>query len=345
MKILLHSDHLRMVEKSGMGRAIYHQIKALEDNQIPYTTNKKEDYDIIHINTVFPSSFFTSKFAKLSGKKVVYHAHSTEEDFKNSFLGSNLFAPIYKRWIMSCYNSGDLIITPTPYSKRILEGYGLKKPIVSISNGIDLDSFCKDDQGAKRFRAKYNFNESDKIIISAGLYIERKGILDFVELAKLMPEYKFVWFGYTNLNTVSNQVKKAVNTKLPNLYFPGYVCKEELQDAYSGSDLFMFLTKEETEGIVLLEALAMKIPVLIRDIPIYEGWLTDGENVYKGSDIPEFQRKITGILNSEYPSLVEMGYTVVQEKNIKAVGKQLIKEYKKLMASSMEYTLTDAFYS
>lgn len=332
MKILLHSDHLKMVEKSGVGRAIYHQKKALEENNVSYTTAKKEDFDIVHINTVFPSSLRMSKKSKARGKKVVYHAHSTEEDFKNSFRGSNLIAPLFKKWLMKCYNSGDLIITPTPYSKRLLEGYGLKKPIVSISNGIDLSYFAKDNEGRKHFRDKYNFNEKDKIIVSVGLYIERKGILDFVELAKSMPEYKFIWFGHTNLNTVSSDVKKAVKTKLPNLFFPGYVSRKELRDAYSGSDLFLFITHEETEGIVLLEALAMKIPVLIRDIPVYDGWFIDGENVYKGNNILEFERRIKGILNKELSSLVENGYKVAKDRDIKTIGQQLENEYKKLMS-------------
>lgn len=340
MKILLHSDHLKMVEKSGVGRAILHQKKALEENNITYTTDKKEDYDIVHINTVFPSSYYMSKIAKAKGKLVVYHAHSTEEDFKNSFRGSNIAAPLFKKWLIKCYNSGDLIITPTPYAKKVLEGYGLKKPIVSISNGIDINYFTKDDEGGKHFREKYDFSENDKIIVSVGLYIERKGILDFVELAKTMPEYKFIWFGYTNLNTVSNKVKMAVKTKLPNLYFPGYVSREELRDAYSGSNLFLFLTHEETEGIVLLEALAMKIPALIRDIPIYEGWLKDGKNVYKGNDMFQFQSKIKSILNQELPSLTENGYKVAQERNIKKVGKQLIQEYESLMVQTKAYSIT-----
>ncbi len=331
MKILLYSGHLRLVEKSGVGRAIYHQKKALEENNVSYTTDKKEDYDIIHINTIFLSSFLTALLAKAKGKKIVYHAHSTEEDFKNSFLCSNIIAPLYKKWIMKCYNGSDLIITPTPYSKSLLEGYGLKKPIVSISNGIDLEYFERKEEYKEKFRDKYHFTKEDKIIVSAGLYIERKGILDFVELAKAMPDYKFIWFGYTNLNTVSNRVKKAVKTKLPNLYFPGYVCREELREAYGGSDLFLFLTHEETEGIVLLEALAMKIPILIRDIPIYDEWLVDGRDVYKGNGLIQFQSKIEGIVNQELPSLVENGHKAVTERSIKAVGVQLKDEYKKLM--------------
>ena len=331
MKILLYSGHLRLVEKSGVGRAIYHQQEALKVNEVSYTTDKKEEYDIIHINTIFLSSFFMALVAKAKGKKIVYHAHSTEEDFRNSFLCSNLLAPLYKKWIIKCYNSGDLIVTPTLYSKNLLEGYGLKKPIVSISNGIDLEYYKRNEGDRSKFREKYHLREEDKVVISAGLYIERKGILDFVELAKTMPDYKFIWFGYTNLNTVSPRVKKAVNTKLPNLFFPGYVCREELREAYAGSDLFLFLTHEETEGIVLLEALAMKTPVLIRDIPIYEESLVDGRDVYKGKNLLQFQHNIQGIINGELPSLVEPGYKVVNERSIKAVGAQLKEEYAKMM--------------
>ncbi|MDI2588438.1 glycosyltransferase [Psychrobacillus sp. NEAU-3TGS] len=331
MKVLLYAKNLRLVEKSGVGRAIYHQQKALEENNIPYTMDHLEDFDIVHINTVFPSSLLMSKAARARGKMVVYHAHSTEEDFKNSFRGSNLVAPLFKKWLMRCYDSGDLIITPTSYSKRLLEGYGLKKPIVHISNGIDLDYFSKREEYSKRFREKYQLKETDKVIVSVGLFIERKGIVDFVKLARLLPEYTFMWFGYTNLNTVSNSVKKAVETQLPNLHFPGYVSREELRDAYSGSDLFLFLTHEETEGIVLLEALAMKLPVLIRDIPIYQDWLRDQEHVYKANILEQFKQIIIGILDKELPSLVEGGYAVVVERDIKTIGQQLGNEYRKLL--------------
>ena len=58
--------------------------------------------------------------------------------------------------------------------------------------------------------------------MSVGLTIERKGVCDFVELAKRMPQYKFIWFGETNLDTVPLNVRKAVETKLPNLCFAGY---------------------------------------------------------------------------------------------------------------------------
>lgn len=323
MKILLHSGHYKLIEKSGVGRAIKHQIKALELNNIPYTTNPKESFDIVHINTIFPESYLLSRKAKRLGKKVIYHAHSTEEDFKNSFLFSNQLAPIFKKWISKCYSSADLIVTPTPYAKQLLDGYGLGKPVVAISNGIDLDFFKRNEEDVVHFRERFHISKDEKVIISVGLYIERKGIIDFVELARKLPQYKFIWFGYTNLNTVPGKIRAAVETKLDNLIFAGYVASDVLNQAYSGSDLFLFPTYEETEGIVLLEALAMELPILIRDIPIYHEWLVDGVNIYKAKDLDQFQSKITAILEKEVPTLVDMGYKVAQKRDLKTIGKQL----------------------
>lgn len=72
---------------------------------------------------------------------MIYHAHSTEEDFRNSFIGSNQLAPLVKKYLISLYSKADHLITPTPYSKTLLEGYGIKVPISAISNGIDLSRF------------------------------------------------------------------------------------------------------------------------------------------------------------------------------------------------------------
>ena len=327
MKILLHSDKMKQIEKSGVGRAIKHQMKALELNNVEYTLNPKDDYDIVHINTIFPESYMMGIRAKRKGKKVIFHAHSTEEDFKNSFILSNQVAPAFKVWLKIVYSSADLVLTPTPYSKKLLENYDLGKPIVDISNGIELEFFKKDEEKGNDFRKKYKFTKDDKIIISVGLYIERKGILDFVEMAKKLPQYKFIWFGYTNLNTVPLKIKEAVTTKLDNLYFPGYVSRDILKGAYSTADLFWFPTHEETEGIVLLEALAMRTPTLIRDIPIYEDWLEDGKNIYKAKNMTEFEEKIKNIVENKLPNLTEEGYKIAESKDIKKIGEQLKQIY------------------
>ena len=150
-------------------------------------------------------------------------------------------------------------------------------------------------------------------------------------MAKKLKDYKFVWFGYTNLNTVPSKIREAVETKLDNLYFPGYVERDILKGAYSSADLFWFPTLEETEGIVLLEALAMKIPVLIRDIPIYEEWLEDGVNIYKASNIMGFEEKIRDIVEKKLPDLTNEGYKIAKDRDIKIIGSKLKEIYEDVL--------------
>ncbi len=330
MKVLLYSEGQKLLAKSGIGKALEHQKQALQMNNVDFTLNPNDNFDVVHINTFGPGSYLFAKKAKKHGKRVVVHAHSTEEDFKNSFLFSNQIAPLYKKWLIKMYNSGHVIITPTDYSKKLLEAYGIKKPIYAISNGIDLEFYKTNENTNDTFREKYGFAPDDKIVMGVGLYIERKGILDFVEIAKRMPQYKFIWFGSLNLKLVPHNIKEAVKTKLPNLSFPGYINSKELKEAYRETDLFFFSTQEETEGIVLLEALASKQKVLVRDIDIYREWFKEDIHVYKGRTVDEFEIKINDILEGKLPDITENAYKLAQEKDIKNIGKQLKEVYESL---------------
>ena len=333
MKICLYTEGFERVKNSGLGRVIEHQMTALENENIEYTLNPKDDYDILHINTWFLKSYFVAKKAKKKGKKVVYHAHSTEEDYKNGFILAKQTSKLIKWWLIKCYSLGDVIVTPTIYSKRLLENYkGLEnKKIYAISNGIDLSFFEANKKYGEEFRKKYNYKKDDKVIVGIGLYIERKGIVDFVELAKRMPEYKFIWFGYSPLAAATAPVRRAVNTKLPNLKFAGYVEKETIRAALNGCDLYVFPTLEETEGIPIIEAMACKSPAIVRDIPIFDEWLVDGKNMYKAKDVDAFEIKIKKILNKELASVTNNYKSVVEERDLNNIGKQLKEVYEEVL--------------
>lgn len=331
MKVLLYAKNQRVVSKSGVGKAMSMQKEALLANGVEVTENSDENYDVVHINTIFPSDYKMAKRAKKEGKKVVYHAHSTQEDFRNSFIGSNLAAPLFKRWIMKCYQLGDIILTPTEYSKTLLKNYGIQKPIYAISNGVDTTLFQKNMLVREDFRRKYGLSQNDKVIMSVGLYFERKGILDFVELAEQMSEYKFIWFGYTPDIQIPSKVRKAIHKSLPNLIFAGYVPKEELINAYSSCDLFFFPSYEETEGIVVLEALSSEIPVLLRDIPVYESWLENRKDVYKGKTNEDFSELIKDILEKRIPILTWNGRKRALERDVNCQAQKLNKYYEQLV--------------
>ncbi|MGI6008030.1 MAG: glycosyltransferase family 4 protein [Ruminococcus sp.] len=319
MKIYIYKGGLSVVSKSGVGSAIRHQEQMLRETGAPLAENWKEA-SVIHINTVFPDAAFAAYAARKQGKKVVYYGHSTMEDFCDSFIGSNRAAAFFKKWICRCYSLGDVILTPTEYSRRLLTGYGLKPRIYAVTNGVDTGFFHKDAEMGRAFRRKYRIPDHRKAVISAGHLIPRKGIFDFLKLAAGMPEVLFIWFGGGNLWAVPPAVKRAIKKKTENVIFAGYVKPEELKAAYCGADAFAFFSYEETEGIVVLEALACEIPVIVRDIPVYEDWLKNGVHVYKAGDIEEFRQGLESVFYKDCSDMTGAGRKLAEEHSIRQTG-------------------------
>jgi 1,2-diacylglycerol-3-alpha-glucose alpha-1,2-glucosyltransferase len=327
MKVLLYFEGQETIKKSGIGRALKHQQKALSLVNVETTTNPHDDYDLLHINTIYLGSNKMVKAARKAKKPVVYHAHSTKEDFRNSFIGSNQFAWLFKAWIKHLYKKGDVIITPTPYSKRLLESYGIKNKICAISNGIDLTRFKKDLNKEAIFRQKYNIDANKKVIVSVGLWLQRKGILDFMEVAKKLPEYQFIWFGETPLASIPGKIVHAVKNPPANVIMAGYVTGDVLEGAFSGADAFFFPSYEETEGIVILEAMASSQTVIARNIPVYSPWLIDKMNCYLGFNNDEFVDLITKVVTKQYPSTGESALKTVKERDLSIIGSRLVEAY------------------
>ncbi|HHU27543.1 TPA: glycosyltransferase family 4 protein [bacterium] len=336
MKVLLYFELAKAISKSGIGRALKHQQKALSLVGVETTTDPNDDYDLLHINTVMLNSNRIINKARKKGVPVVYHAHSTKEDFQNSYIFSNQVAGLFKKWIVRLYKKGDVIITPTPYSKSLLEGYGIKNKIVAISNGIDLTRFKKDVEKEKIFKEKYNIPEGKKVIVAVGLWIKRKGILDFMEVAKRLPEYQFIWFGQSSLASIPREVRKAVTNPPSNVIMAGYVSGDVIEGAFSGSDAFFFPSYEETEGIVILEALASSQTIVVRDIPVYNPWLVDGVNCYLGKNNDDFVRLLHDVVENKLPPTGEKGLETAKERDLKIIGQKLLETYQEAIKINNE---------
>ncbi len=124
MKTCIYQGSIRLVEKSGVGRAIHQQIRELQIAGSEQGDLNDPETAVVHINTAFPDSVAAALKAKRHGKKVIWYEHSTGEDFENSFRLSNVADSIFRRWLVWCYAKADAIITPTEYSRDIIRGYG-----------------------------------------------------------------------------------------------------------------------------------------------------------------------------------------------------------------------------
>ncbi|MBN2518025.1 MAG: glycosyltransferase family 4 protein [Candidatus Altiarchaeota archaeon] len=333
MKVCLYLEANDLLGQSGIGTAIIRQQQALEKAGVEFTTNPADkDYDLIHINTFLPKSLLYAKRMKKQGKRVILHAHTLDVDTKNSFTLSNEIMPFLKRYLRYFYSQADHIICPSEYAKNMLIQYGLRNNMSVVSNGVDLGRFSFDEKKRAAYRERYNLE--GMVPFSVGHVFLRKGVRSFVGVAKSFPN-TFVWFGkvYSKFLVSSREVEELIRKRPENVIFTGYV--DDILAAYCAGDVFFFPSQAETQGIVILEAMACERPVLIRDLPVFDGWLKHDHDCLKAKNDEEFVLYLDKLINEGglRKRLVSNAKETVKEHSLEKVGLELKSVYEKVLGS------------
>ena len=334
LRVLMPRGLGSLARQSGIGAAMRHQETAVRSLGHQVVTNPLRPFDVVHLNTPFPDTPLIARWARLWRRPVLMWAHSTEDDFRDSFPGANAVAPLFRRWLAHLYRRGDAVVTPSEYSRELISApkYGLSAPVHVLSNGVDTTYFRPDPSARERLRASLDLPQDATVVISVGMQLVRKGILDWVEVARRLPEVTFVWYGSTDERLLTADVRRALATAPANARFPGYVSAETLRESYCGADAFCFLTKEETEGIVLWEALACEVPVLVRAIPLYRDRMPDGVLTHQvAGDGPGFAgdvaERLSGLLAGELSDLTRAGRRAAEDVDLHQVARDLQQIY------------------
>jgi 1,2-diacylglycerol-3-alpha-glucose alpha-1,2-glucosyltransferase len=326
-----------MIRKSGVWTAFQAQRRALENIGVEVVTDPaRKDYDILHLHAYGPRSFYYLKRAKKAGKKVVVHAHSIGSyDLKDGFIFTNQIAPLYERYLHYYYSCGDSIFTPSARAKELLLAKGLAEPIKVVNNCIDSKRFCFSPE--KRRSKRKDLSLTRFTIIVSGNVIPRKGVVDFIEVARMLPQFDFVWYGQRwKFLAFHPRVEQKIKERPRNLLLPGFV--HDMQAALSGGDLFFFPSYGENQPMVLLEAAARGLPLIVRDLPEYRGWLEDGENCLKGCCKEEFVELIVRVAadGKLRERLSQGARATAEEYSLKRVGERLMGLYSSLLTGEVE---------
>lgn len=148
---------------------------------------------------------------------------------------------------------GMTIVTPSKWLKNIIEQSYLKDYKVNvIHNGINLDVFHPRESD---FREKYHLQSKYILLGVSYAWDNKKGLDDFLELAKRLPEkYQIVLVG------TDDKVDSMLPMNITSIHRTHN--QEELAEIYTAADLFVNPTKEENYPTVHMEALACGTPVV-----------------------------------------------------------------------------------
>lgn len=316
----------RFIGVNGALIATLTQAKVMQNYVRILFNNYGKNYDILHSHGCFPYTFRMVKRGIKLKKPIVISAHQTHHDIDKSFLFSKQLSLSFKQYIRRYYKVADVIICPTENSKKIVQNeLRIKKPIKLISNGVDVSKFQHSKMRRSQFREKYDLHSPT--VMCVGMPTRRKGFFDFIQISKSLNDLSFLWVGQRAFPLI--QPNYIINGN--NLIMPGFV--DDIISAYSGGDVFCFPSYYEGEGIVVFEAMSCGLPVIIRDLPVYEGRFIDGKNCLKARNNNEFVEKIEYLIDnpSERKRIAVNGLKTAKEFDINKTAKNLFKVYLELI--------------
>lgn len=333
------------MEKSLIGSGVYSSATRLAEKLKEYgiktdVNGNTPPYDIYHFQTSLPQSFWKAKLlSKRKNRKyqIVITGHTTIEDFRNSFLFSNRIDFALIPYLTKFYSYADYLIAVSDYNRDILLRYGYDpSQIQVISNGIDLTKNRKNPALRAKARTTLGISDEQLLVITVGWCIYRKAPDIFTEVALSVPEHIFLWIGkYVALGTIAHSSllrdKFQSARKATNLRFTGYVSRLTLEALWNAADVFLYVSREENQGIALLESLAYgKVPV-VRDHPVFN-WLTTEKNCLKGETVKDFSKQIRRLASDR--NLMEIlqsnGESVLKNHDINKSVKKLARLYSEI---------------
>lgn len=209
------------------------------------------------------------------------------------------FLSWYLRWF---YNQATLLTCPTETTKKSMLPMGILKPIIPISNGVDLEQFFPYYPKVE-LRKKYRIPQNLPVVLYVGRFDKDKQVETLIEAAALVLKKQNVFFVFCgngkqkeNYRKIIKKLKIAKNTKV--LGFLGH--EKEMPQIYQLPDLFATASPIETQGIVVLEAMASALPIVGANGGALPEAILPGKNGYlfRVGDSQDLALKILKIINN-----------------------------------------------
>ena len=298
-----------------------------------------ENFSLIHVQTPFAAHYAGIKLARRQGIPVIatYHTHFEEYLFHYlPIVPRRALRGLARRTARGQCNALDAIVVPSQPMAETLRNYGVTTPLHVIPTGLPESQFIRGD--GKRFRAIHNIGAERKIALFVGRAAFEKNIGFLLEVAaharQQQPDLLLVIAGEGP--ALENLQRKAKQLNLNNhVLFVGYLPRESgLRDCYAAADVFTFASRTETQGLVLLEAMAVGLPVLALPELGAAEIITPQRGAIPATDAPEvFADQLVALINQpeRLATLGHEGIAFAREWNAAAQAKRLASLYRELV--------------
>lgn len=266
---------------------------------------RNEQYDIIHIQTPFVAHYLGVKLSKLLNIPCVETYHTFFEEYLYHYVPlvpKKLMRIIAKRFSRHQGNSLNGMVVPSHPMLGVLRSYDITTYSEVIPTGIEPESFVPGDRAL--FRSSYNIPQDRPVLLFVGRVAHEKNIGFLLKmLCEVRKEISDVLFVVAGEGPARGSLEKEAGELglNDNVMFIGYLDRHtELNSCYRSADIFIFSSRTETQGLVLLEAMAQGVPVVstaelgTRDV------LQEGQGVWIArEELSDFSEKVIKMLRND----------------------------------------------
>lgn len=282
------------VAGQGVGAATHELIHLLEHHahhalRIQLNTSKRAD--IAHVHTVHPLSYTQMVMAH---QPRVMHVHFLPDTLEGSIQLSPPFDKLFANYVLKMYKTAEELVVVNPIFIQDLVRYGFDPAhITYLPNVVNPKAFYPIDTCDALTLERYDIDPNTFNIISVGQVQTRKGVSDFIDVAKKLPQYQFYWAGGFSFGAFTDgykELKESMEAPPENVHFLDIVPREEMNALYNAVDVLFMPSYAELFPMAVIEAVNSGLPVLLRDLPLYEViYFTD---YLRGKNNDEFAKQL-----------------------------------------------------
>jgi len=224
-------------------------------------------FDLLHIHTPFVAHYVGTALARRLRVPVIESYHTFFEQYLDKYVPlvpSAWLRLAARRFSAAQCNAVHALAVPSHAMLEILLSYGVKVPARVVPTGIELDQFGSGD--GERFRRQHDIPVDRPVLVHVGRLAFEKNV-DFLlrVMTRVVPRFPGLLLVIAGEGP-SRRSLEVLTDRLrlrDNVTFLGYLDRDgPLEDCYSAGDAFIFASRTETQGLVLLESMALGVPVI-----------------------------------------------------------------------------------
>lgn len=300
-----------------------------------------QGFGLVHVHTPFVAHYAGLALARRLGVPCIATYHTYFEEYLHHYLP---FLPraasraLARRFSRRQCNALDALVVPSRPMAEVLQDYGVTQPLHVLPTGLPASRFAQGD-GAS-FRRALGIPATRPVALFVGRIAFEKNIGFLLQVIRRVrreiPDVLLLLAGEGPALPALRQQAASLGLA-EHCRFIGYLDRNgALQDCYRAADAFVFASRTETQGLVLLEAMALGVPVVaLAALGTADVLRPEAGALVPRDDVADFAQALAGLLRdpARRAAMAEQHRAYARQWSSEALAGRLAQLYRDLAAA------------